>query len=157
MTLDLPLELHASGLQRWDEGGIVKLYRGEVLFAQAELLAAQLQTALTSRVAIEQAKGVLSERRRVSVDEAFALLRGHARDHNLRLSDLARLWNRVEDPFLKVRAHLSNTQKQYDEAAKALGRFGEKLTGIAEVAEEKLEKREEVTSPQLSVFATPDP
>jgi transcriptional regulator with GAF, ATPase, and Fis domain len=58
--------------------------------AQAELLAAQLQTALTSRVAIEQAKGVLSERRRVSVDEAFALLRGHARDHNLRLSDLAR-------------------------------------------------------------------
>jgi transcriptional regulator with GAF, ATPase, and Fis domain len=57
---------------------------------QAELLAAQLQAALTSRIAIEQAKGVLAERRRISVDEAFVLLRRHARDHNLRLSDLAR-------------------------------------------------------------------
>ncbi|GAA2051979.1 GAF and ANTAR domain-containing protein [Catenulispora yoronensis] len=57
---------------------------------QAELLAAQLQAALTSRIMIEQAKGVLSERRRISVDEAFTLLRDHARNHNLRLSDLAR-------------------------------------------------------------------
>jgi hypothetical protein len=57
---------------------------------QADLLAAQLQAALTSRVTIEQAKGVLAERRRISVDEAFPLLRGHARHHNLRLSDVAR-------------------------------------------------------------------
>jgi transcriptional regulator with GAF, ATPase, and Fis domain len=56
----------------------------------AELLAAQLQTALNSRVAIEQAKGVLAERRGVGVDEAFTLLRAHARNHQLRLSDLAR-------------------------------------------------------------------
>ena len=57
---------------------------------QAELLATQLQQALTSRVTIEQAKGVLSERRGISVDAAFALLRAHARNHNLRLSDLAK-------------------------------------------------------------------
>jgi transcriptional regulator with GAF, ATPase, and Fis domain len=57
---------------------------------QAELLSTQLQQALTSRVTIEQAKGVLAERRRITVDEAFVLLRGHARNHNLRLSDLAR-------------------------------------------------------------------
>ena len=57
---------------------------------QAELVAAQLQQALTSRVTIEQAKGVLAERCRISVDAAFALLRAHARTHNLRLSDLAR-------------------------------------------------------------------
>ncbi|WP_194907088.1 GAF and ANTAR domain-containing protein [Catenulispora rubra] len=56
----------------------------------ADLLAEQLQYALTSRIAIEQAKGVLAERRGINVDEAFALLRGHARSHNLRLSDLAR-------------------------------------------------------------------
>ena len=57
---------------------------------QAGLLADQLQQALTSRVTIEQAKGVLAERRGISVDEAFKLLRAHARGHNLRLSDLAR-------------------------------------------------------------------
>ena len=57
---------------------------------QAELLAAQLQNALNSRITIEQAKGVLAERRQISVDEAFTLLRSHARNHNLRLSDVAR-------------------------------------------------------------------
>lgn len=58
--------------------------------AQAELLVGQLQNALNCRVTIEQAKGVLDERRNISVDEAFVLLRGHARSHNLRLSDFAR-------------------------------------------------------------------
>jgi transcriptional regulator with GAF, ATPase, and Fis domain len=57
---------------------------------QAELLSTQLQSALTSRVIIEQAKGVLSERRKVTVDEAFVLLRDRARNSNRRLSDLAR-------------------------------------------------------------------
>jgi transcriptional regulator with GAF, ATPase, and Fis domain len=49
----------------------------------------QLQTALNSRVLIEQAKGVLSERLQLSVDDAFTLLRGTARRQNRRLSDLA--------------------------------------------------------------------
>jgi GAF domain-containing protein len=49
----------------------------------------QFQHALNSRVAIEQAKGVLSERARISMDEAFARLRTHARSHNLKLSSLA--------------------------------------------------------------------
>ena len=51
---------------------------------------AQLSAALTSRIVIEQAKGVIAERRQVSVDTAFALLRRHARDRNLRLAELAR-------------------------------------------------------------------
>jgi transcriptional regulator with GAF, ATPase, and Fis domain len=57
---------------------------------QAELLTMQLQNALTSRVIIEQAKGVLAERHKISVDQAFTLLRKYARNHNQRLSDLAR-------------------------------------------------------------------
>lgn len=50
----------------------------------------QLQTALTSRVIIEQAKGMLAASAHVGVDEAFVRLRDHARTHNLPLSDVAR-------------------------------------------------------------------
>lgn len=56
----------------------------------AELMTTQLQTALASRIAIEQAKGALAQRQGISVAEAFAQLRAHARKNNLRLSDLAR-------------------------------------------------------------------
>lgn len=51
---------------------------------------AQLQGALSSRIVIEQAKGVMAARARIGVDDAFARLRAHARDHNCRLSDVAR-------------------------------------------------------------------
>jgi transcriptional regulator with GAF, ATPase, and Fis domain len=57
---------------------------------QAELLTTQLQTALNSRVIIEQAKGVLAERHRITVDEGFTLLRDYSRSHNRLLSDVAR-------------------------------------------------------------------
>lgn len=49
----------------------------------------QLQAALSSRVLIEQAKGVLAHRGNVEMEQAFAVLRRYARDHNLRLSELA--------------------------------------------------------------------
>lgn len=52
-------------------------------------LSAQLQHALTSRVVIEQAKGVISERLRMSVDAAFTALRRYARSSNTRIVDLA--------------------------------------------------------------------
>ncbi|HEX6075010.1 MAG TPA: GAF and ANTAR domain-containing protein [Micromonosporaceae bacterium] len=55
-----------------------------------ETLAEQLQTALNSRVIIEQAKGVISERHNLDMDRSFELLRGTARTSNRRLSELAR-------------------------------------------------------------------
>jgi hypothetical protein len=55
-----------------------------------DVLTEQLQTALNSRVLIEQAKGVLAERLHLDVADAFTLLRNGARSHNRRLSDLAR-------------------------------------------------------------------
>jgi GAF domain-containing protein len=52
-------------------------------------LTEQLQSALRSRVIIEQAKGMLAERGRIDLDEAFVRLRSHARRTRGRLSDLA--------------------------------------------------------------------
>ncbi len=55
----------------------------------SDALNEQLQTALNSRVLIEQAKGKLAERLGTDMDHAFTLLRDTARNRNLRLSDLA--------------------------------------------------------------------
>ncbi len=56
---------------------------------EAHGVAEQLQRALSSRVTIEQAKGVLAERVQIDLDVAFACLRAYARKHNLRLSHVA--------------------------------------------------------------------
>ena len=62
----------------------------ERALSQRTVLVEQLQFALTSRVVIEQAKGVLAERCRVDMGEAFTMLRKHARNNNLRLADVAK-------------------------------------------------------------------
>lgn len=51
---------------------------------------AQLQTALDSRVVLEQAKGMLAERLELTVEDAFAVLRQAARSRRMRLHDAAR-------------------------------------------------------------------
>ena len=58
-------------------------------FADATRLASQLQHALDSRVVIEQAKGKLSERRGVTVTEAFETLRRYARNNGIKMHDVA--------------------------------------------------------------------
>ncbi len=58
--------------------------------AEAQRLNEQLSAALTSRVVIEQAKGVIAERADVDLAEAFSRLRSYARNHNRRLTDVAR-------------------------------------------------------------------
>lgn len=54
-----------------------------------EVLAEQLQGALNSRIAIEQAKGVVAERLGLDMGQAFSLLRDQARAQNRRLAELA--------------------------------------------------------------------
>ncbi|MDX8141877.1 ANTAR domain-containing protein [Lentzea sp. BCCO 10_0061] len=52
-------------------------------------VAEQLRTALAGRVAIEQAKGVLTEQLEIGVADAFALMRTYARNTGQLLSDIA--------------------------------------------------------------------
>jgi GAF domain-containing protein len=56
---------------------------------EAYLLNEQLNAALHTRVVIEQAKGIVAERQSLDMERAFATLRNHARNHNLRLVDVA--------------------------------------------------------------------
>ncbi|MFL6099454.1 MAG: GAF and ANTAR domain-containing protein [Actinomycetales bacterium] len=59
------------------------------LIHQGTVLGEQLQHALNSRVTVEQAKGVLAERKNLSMQAAFEELRAYARQHNRKLTDVA--------------------------------------------------------------------
>ena len=56
----------------------------------AAVLNTQLSEALNSRIIIEQAKGKVSEASGLDMDRSFQRIRNHARNHNLRLTELAR-------------------------------------------------------------------
>jgi hypothetical protein len=88
----------ANDTRRGDDprGNGVAAVDGSATLAPRELVIAalreqvsQLQTALDSRVVIEQAKGVLAARLDCTVEEAFELLRDAARSHQVRIHALA--------------------------------------------------------------------
>lgn len=70
------------------EAASVGLMTQRALF-RARRMSEQLQQALTTRVAIEQAKGMVAAALDISVDAAFELLRSHAREDRRRLVDVA--------------------------------------------------------------------
>ena len=65
----------------------------------SDTLNEQLQTALNSRVVIEQAKGKLAERLGIDATEAFSILRSCARNRNRRLADLAQAFIDGTEPL----------------------------------------------------------
>ncbi|MEN8655394.1 ANTAR domain-containing protein [Streptomyces sp. 21So2-11] len=68
---------------------------------EQKTVTAQLQCALDSRVIIEQAKGFLSQRRKVGVEEAFQAMRVYARAHQSRLTVVAgQVLDGTADPAL---------------------------------------------------------
>lgn len=56
---------------------------------EAQMLNEQLEAALHSRIVIEQAKGMVAERFKIDVDDAFGRLRSYARSNQLGLSRVA--------------------------------------------------------------------
>jgi AmiR/NasT family two-component response regulator len=56
---------------------------------EAQVINEQLTHALNSRIVIEQAKGMVAERLGLDMERSFTTLRNHARNHNLRLADVA--------------------------------------------------------------------
>lgn len=56
---------------------------------EADVKAGQLQRALDSRVTIEQAKGMVAERAKIDMDQAFTILRNHARSSQALLTSIA--------------------------------------------------------------------
>jgi PAS domain S-box-containing protein len=103
-----PLELrlrHAGGWT-WAEAALTNLLDDPVVRGvvcnlrlsirrsaqeEAEARAEQLQTALESRLTIEQAKGFLAGRDGTTIDAAFERLRAHARKHQLAIREVSRL------------------------------------------------------------------
>lgn len=61
----------------------------ERVIAARDVLAEQLQSALNSRIVLEQAKGILAERSGLGVNEAFDIMRRHARSNGLKLTAVA--------------------------------------------------------------------
>lgn len=53
-------------------------------------IAEQQEQALSTRLVIEQAKGVLATKRDITVDDAFHTLRKYARDNRVRIQDVSR-------------------------------------------------------------------
>ena len=75
----------------------------------SDTLNEQLQTALNSRVIIEQAKGKLGERLGIDTAQAFSILRSAARNRNLRLADLAQAFIDGSEPLT---GHTAVTSQQ---------------------------------------------
>lgn len=70
----------------------------------------QLQQALTSRITLEQAKGVIAHSLDLEIDEAFEVLRRYARDHGHKLSAIATaVVNRELRPETLVRHDLTRS------------------------------------------------
>jgi AmiR/NasT family two-component response regulator len=69
--------------------GVLAVARDASRLRQQQELSVQLQDALKSRVVIEQAKGITAQQHAVTIDQAYQLMREHARNNNASLHTVA--------------------------------------------------------------------
>jgi len=69
--------------------GVLAVARDASMLRAQEQLSVQLQEALDSRVVIEQAKGIIAQRHGVTIDQAYQLIRTHARNNHASLRAVA--------------------------------------------------------------------
>ena len=69
--------------------GVLAVARDAAKLRHEQQLSEQLQRALESRVVIEQAKGITAQRHGITIDEAYQLIRAHARNNNASLRAVA--------------------------------------------------------------------
>ncbi|MCW2764298.1 MAG: hypothetical protein JWO11_257 [Nocardioides sp.] len=77
---------------------------------RGDVLTEQLQSALNSRIVVEQAKGALSQIHNCNTDEAFELLRNYCRRNRLRLGDVARAVTSEPDSVADLTARTQTTE-----------------------------------------------
>jgi GAF domain-containing protein len=75
-------------LRAFADAATIGILQERTLKYQSDL-SVQLQGALNSRIAVEQAKGIVAERLQVDMDTAFGMIRTHARNHGTQLSAVA--------------------------------------------------------------------
>jgi len=93
------LNLYSTGPRQWSDmdievaGMMADVATSYVVNAsklrQQDQLSEQLQEALDSRVVIEQAKGITAFQHSFTVDQAYQCMRGHARNNNASLRNVA--------------------------------------------------------------------
>jgi GAF domain-containing protein len=93
------LNLYANGTRDWPDEDLeaarvmADMATGYLINAsrqQAQLqLTGQLQHALNTRVVVEQAKGMVAERKGIPPEEAYAIIRQHARSHSATVHGVA--------------------------------------------------------------------
>lgn len=84
-TLNAP---DASAAQALSDVATISILQQRIA-EESALTQQQLQRALDSRVIIEQAKGQLAQQRNIETDQAFDLIRSHARSTQTRLGEVA--------------------------------------------------------------------
>ncbi len=82
---------------------------------------AQLERALKTRIVVEQAKGVLTERFRVRPDEAYELLRGTARFRQINVHELARAVVDTSDTPAAILAYIQKSMTESTDAPSVEG------------------------------------